>query len=75
MGSEHNGSGLNDPRGALGIGVITALIHHDREAFYEITSELEGGCPEALGGVAEAIVRSQLRPGSRGSATWKKYAR
>jgi hypothetical protein len=50
----------NDPRIGLAVGMLTAWLHGDAEGFNSITSDFEGGCPEALASLArvtQAIVR------------------
>lgn len=50
----------NDPRASLGVGILTSFVHGDKDGFMAITSDLPGGCPEAvaaLGRVSEAMVK------------------
>jgi hypothetical protein len=49
----------NDERAGLGVGILASFVHGDQEAFMNVTSDLEGGCAEAiaaLGRVGEAMV-------------------
>ncbi|GEM_PF-2288604 len=38
----------NSPEAALGIALLTSLVHQDREAFLIVASELEGGNAQAV---------------------------
>jgi hypothetical protein len=49
----------NDPRNLMAVGMVTALLHEDKDAFYA-SSNFDGGCPEALtclGHVTVAIIK------------------
>lgn len=50
---------VNDPRAGVGMAILTTFVRNDQEAFIDVTSDLPGGCAEAvaaLGRVGEAMV-------------------